>query len=87
MYSECCVFDIISVSYILMKALTCRCMRIDWRKGLNEVNQQGSHSSRQDIYSSDLVNHVYNENLQKVNAPCCNLNLTFLNFEWAIMCP
>ena len=48
-------------------------MRIDKRKGLNEVTQQGSHSSQHVIFSSELSSYIMRVYTKSIH--CCSLNL------------
>ena len=67
-------------------------MRIDKRKGLNEVTQQGSHSSQHVIFSSELSGYIMRVYTESIH--CCSLNLIpsisvqssirSITFEWEI---
>ena len=48
-------------------------MRIDKRKGLNEVTQQGSHSSQHVIFSSELSSYIMRVYTKSIH--CYSLNL------------
>ena len=67
-------------------------MRIDKRKGLNEVTQQGSHSSQHVIFSSELSSYIMRVYTKSIH--CCSLNLIpsilvqlsirNITFEWEV---